>query len=83
MAAVEEGTGAKESIGRHPLKEERPAEGRLWQEDAARSHSEEGKDAISSLQDLQLEPIIQRQIQEVKNIFKEDLINGSEAVEIH
>lgn len=70
VAAVEEGTGAKESVGRHPVKVERSAEGSLWQEDAARSHSEEGEGAISSLQDLQLEPIIQRQIQEVKIFLK-------------
>lgn len=66
MAAVEGGTGAKESVGRHPVKVEGPGEGRLWQEDAARSPSEECEGAISSLQDLQLEPIIQRQIQDLK-----------------
>lgn len=49
MVAVEEGTGAKESVGRHPMKVERPAEGRLWQEDGARSHSEEDEGTILSL----------------------------------
>lgn len=40
MAAVEEGAGAEEAAGRHPVRYRRPAEGRLWEEGAALSCSE-------------------------------------------
>lgn len=41
------------------------------------------KAGVTASRTLQLKHIIQMQIRDVKNLFKESLINGSEAVELH
>lgn len=85
LRSVVAGASLMRQLGDSPWGWGRPAEGKLWSEEtwraALRSPRKEGQSY--SVQDSAAEALIQMQIQEIKNLFKERLINDSEAVELH